>query len=78
MNTRTKRFRIEYQDFSRKTVVKYWRMGSMAAARGKAADQGDCRNVVSITELTDEEYAAKAANQHCKHQCLRVQKRRVS
>lgn len=78
MNTRTKGFRIEYQDFSRKTVVKYWRMGSMASARGKAIDQGDCRNVVSITELTEAEYAAKASNQHCTRQVLRNCQRRAS
>lgn len=75
MSSRHKCFCVQYQDFNRKTVVKYWRMNSLAAARTKAWNQGDCGNVVSVTEITEEQYAALASSQRCQHQFLRVDRR---
>lgn len=75
MSSRHKCFCIQYQDFLRKLIVKYWRMNSMAAARTKALNQGDCRNVVSVTEITEEQYAELASTQRCQHQFLRVSNR---
>lgn len=75
MSSRHKCFCVQYQDFNRNAVVKFWRMNSMAAARTKALNQGDCRNVVSVTEITEDQYAELASTQRCQQQFLRVDRR---
>ena len=72
---RPKFFRVHYRDFSRKSVIKYWRHSSTAAARQKAEDQGNCREVVTITELTAEQYEAEAQTNRKTTQFLRNTRR---
>jgi hypothetical protein len=68
-------FRIIWRDFQGKQVVKYWREGSVSAARTKAQNQGSCREVVSVEVISEEHYTAGAKGQRCTSQFLRTNKK---
>lgn len=75
MSSRHLFFRIQFQNFNGNAVVRFWRMNSLAAARTKAVNDGNCCKLVSVTEITEVEYEAGAKGQRSQHQFLRVSNR---
>ena len=75
MGSKHNYFRITWRDFGGKTVVKYWREGSVASARTKAQNQGSCREVISVNVISAEHYEAGAKGQRCTRQFLRSNKK---
>ena len=71
MTCRPRFYKVQYRDFSRKTVTKYWREGSLVSARRKALNQGNCLDVLSVTELTEQQYQAEATASRKTTQFLR-------
>jgi hypothetical protein len=71
MNCKAKCFHIHYLDFGGKSVIKYWREGSLASARSRALNQGNCREVLTIGELTQEQYSRQAVANRKTTQFLR-------
>lgn len=75
MGSKNNYFRVTWRDFAGKTVVKYWREGSVASARTKAQNQGCCREVISVEVISAEHYEAGAKGQRRTRQFLRSNKR---
>lgn len=68
-------FQVQYRDFSGNAVVRYWKLGSVAAARTKARDQGNCREVTDVIVISEEHYQTASKGQRCQQQSLRVDRR---
>lgn len=66
----SKPFLIIYRDFQGSPVQKAWRAKIPSEIRYKATGRADFHSVVSITEITEEEYNALTAGQRRSKQII--------
>lgn len=59
----TKPFLLIYTDFQGRPVKKAWRAKILSEIRYKATQRADFHSVVSITEITEEQYKALQVGQ---------------
>jgi len=78
MSSKNRCFRVHYRDFAGKTCVKYWRDGSLEAARRRALNQTNCREVVEVIEISQAQHEAGTKGQTREPQFLRSNKRLIT